>query len=566
MRNKDKYDDNYLRTTLFKENVKNLIFSLIGIFSKTLSALSMAKFTQVIIDQLSGSRAYSLQVLIAWAVIPLVALVIAAVLERHFWTAFRSQALDQYRRTVQQGILSKRLEVFTFEASSDYLSLISNDLNQVKDNYIESIPFIVELIFDFVGALLLMLTFNVRMSLLALALSLIPIAVANLRIKEVEKQELNLAKANARYIRFFSECLHGFRTIKSSRAEKTIEANLSVKSTEAAEAFARREKVEISIAYSAATAGLLVQIALLLIGFFMSRTDAGISVGIVVAFIPLVKNIIQVAISLPEQIAKLRASKSLMKQHAKLLTFQSAEGVDDELTCNQNIEIQNICALSPQGDQRILEQVTATLPAYGCYAIVGESGSGKTTLLNLLAGVHQNHTGSIRYDGREISESSERSKFNLISLIQQEVFVFQASLKDNITMFADCSERDLEQAAERAGLHELVEKRGWDYDCGTEGQRLSGGERQRVAIARSIVRKTPVLLLDEATSALDKDTAYQIIHTVLQMKDKTRIIVTHDLFPELLAQFDGILLMQNGKLIETGTYNAIKEKLRKIRE
>ena len=118
----------------------------------------------------------------------------------------------------------------------------------------------------------------------------------------------------------------------------------------------------------------------------------------------------------------------------------------------------------------------------------------------------------------------------------------------------------LEQAIKKSGIEEIVNEKGLDYRCGDNGNALSGGEKQRIGIARSIMQGTNVLLMDEATSALDTQTGYQIIETVQSMEGKTRIIVTHDLYPSLLEKFDSIFVLKNGKLVEQGKYTELMSK------
>ena len=147
--------------------------------------------------------------------------------------------------------------------------------------------------------------------------------------------------------------------------------------------------------------------------------------------------------------------------------------------------------------------------------------------------------------------------YQRVSLIEQEVFVFDASLRDNITLFQPFPKEAVDQAIERSGLTELLTRRGEDYRCGENGCSLSGGERQRVSIARSLLRSPSVLLLDEATAALDPETAYRITDRILNLEGMTRIVVTHRLEEALLRRYDGILVLKDGALVEAGTFDQL---------
>ena len=157
----------------------------------------------------------------------------------------------------------------------------------------------------------------------------------------------------------------------------------------------------------------------------------------------------------------------------------------------------------------------------------------------------------------EIGGIASESITELVSVVSQDIFIFNASIKDNITLFGLFDEQNLEQAIQKSGLKEIVENKGLEYICGAGGNALSGGERQRIGIARSIMQGTKVLLMDEATSALDTQTGYQIIEILQNMTEKTRIIITHDLYPTLMQKFDGIFVFKNGKLAEQGTFEEL---------
>ena len=140
-------------------------------------------------------------------------------------------------------------------------------------------------------------------------------------------------------------------------------------------------------------------------------------------------------------------------------------------------------------------------------------------------------------------------------MIQQNVFVFNASIRDNITMFHDFPKEEVDNAIQLSGLSALIEKRGEGYLCGENGNGLSGGKKQRISIARSLLRKSSVLLVDEATAALDAQTAYQVSTSILNLEDMTRIVVTHSLEESLLKRYDCVLALKNGCIAESGSFD-----------
>ena len=202
----------------------------------------------------------------------------------------------------------------------------------------------------------------------------------------------------------------------------------------------------------------------------------------------------------------------------------------------------------------VLKDISARFEAGKKYAIVGGSGSGKTTLLNLLMGGCSGYSGSVTVDGTELSAVDPDSLYDLLSLIGQNVFLFDDTIRRNLTMFRSFPDEAVASAAQRSGLAPVMEAKGEDYRCGENGNGLSGGERQRISIARALLRRTPVLMLDEATAALDNRTAFEVTDAILKLEGLTRIVVTHRLEPKLLRQYDEILVLRDGRITERGTY------------
>ena len=547
------------KAALFANNKVQLFFSMAGVFFKVLAGLGFSGFTQRVLDTIAGESKYSFIGLFGYAVLCMAFLVTGALLEYHCWTAFRSKGLEQYRDYTYRKIMSKHVSAFDQEKMDTYISSLSNDLMHILDNYIEMIPYAAEILLSFVGTVVLMVYYNLHRAAVAFLLSLLPLGFSFFRMKEVERREEALSDANSVFLSAFSEAIRGFQTIKSLRAEIQICNKLLVSNKNAAGSFSAREHVEIAVAYIASIAGHTSQVAFFFVGLLLANRSENVSVGTIVMFIQLMHNITQLGISMPEIIAKTKSAQKLMEKNDRLLLANKATGEDVHLTCKDKIELRGLSYR--YNDFCVgLDRIDCEFYAGGCYAIIGESGSGKSTLLNLLAGISRNYSGDVRYDNIEIRDISHDSINAIVSVVYQDVFIFDASIRDNLTVFGLFDESLVEQAIKKSGLEELVKEKGLDYKCGDNGSALSGGEKQRIGIARSIMQGTDVLLMDEATSALDAQTGYQVIETVQKMDGKTRIIVTHDLYPTLLQKFDSIFVMKNGKIAEQGTFTDLMKK------
>lgn len=544
------------RDSLFLKNRKNLALSLLGCVFKTLSVLGFSAFTQKILDTVSGDQPSPIPYLILFAAGCFLCLLISAALEYFCWTAFRRQALTRYRAYFCRKVLSKDISAFSRENTGAYASAVSNDLNTIRTSYLESLPYLAELVLNFAGTVVLMLAYDVRLALIAFGVSLLPILLSSFRVNQVAECEEQLAEANGGFLSAFTEMLTGFRAVKSMRAEGSVAARLLKVNRKASDTFADREHTEISVAYIASLSGHIARIAFFFISLLLSKNDPAVTVGVIIAFTQLMSNIVQLAVTVPELLANVKAADKLMERHDGMLALSQAEGEDRAVSCGEKVEADNVSVSYGEG-QEVLRNLSLSLPAGGCYAILGESGSGKTTLLNLLSGAKRDYTGSVRYDGQDIRNVSGERLFELISVIHQETFLFDATIEENITLFRPVDRAVLEDAVKKAGLEELVKEKGLDYACGENGANLSGGEKQRVGIARSILLGAKVLLLDEATSALDIRTGSRLIRTVQQMEGKTRIAVTHDVYPELMDNFDRIIVLRDGQIAGQGKYSEL---------
>ncbi len=141
-------------------------------------------------------------------------------------------------------------------------------------------------------------------------------------------------------------------------------------------------------------------------------------------------------------------------------------------------------------------------------------------------------------------------------MIQQNVFMFDDSIKENIRLYSNHDDDDVLKSCQRAGLSKLINNlpNGIDSLVGENGNKLSGGEKQRIAIARALINNTQILILDESTSALDNETAYNLENSLLNLKGLTLITVTHKLIKNILNKYDEIIVMKNGSIVEKGSF------------
>ncbi len=220
-----------------------------------------------------------------------------------------------------------------------------------------------------------------------------------------------------------------------------------------------------------------------------------------------------------------------------------------------NIEFKNITFA--YSNDAILKDVSFEIKAQKKNALVGMSGSGKTTIFKLLLKQYDNYNGQILIDGYNIKDFSEKSLRNAISVVNQEPMLFNMSIKENLLMVKpDATEEQLQQACKLASIHEFIETLPHKYDeiLLENNNNISVGQKQRIAIARAILKDTPIILFDEVTSALDKESKKNIEETINKIsKTKTVIVIAHTL--DSIENFDNIVCLKDGVIVEEGSHN-----------
>jgi len=472
---------------------------------------------------------------------------------------FMKKAMTQFKRFAFEKLVQKSIASFQNEATGVYLSAFSNDLTTIETNYLEK-QYI--LVFNTVwacGAIVLMLAYSPVLAVVAVCLCAMPLFVSSFTGKHMEKAQKATSERNAEFVSSLKDILSGFSVIKSFRAESSATDLLKQSSAAVESARCRKRKLTVILSAIGGIAGISAQLGTFLVGAMLAQQGFGITPGILFVFMDLTGAVIVSVREMPELLANRRAALSLVdKMAASLEANVRDEGMDIPNHLENGISIRSLRFGYEPGNE-ILHDINIDFEAGKSYAIVGNSGSGKSTLLNLLMASCHDYDGTICFDNAELRNISSKSLYELVSMIEQNVFVFDASVRDNITMFRDFPAADVDRAVTLSGLSKLIEQSGTDYLCGENGRGLSGGEKQRISIARGLLQNSSVLLADEVTAALDAQTAYQVTGDILKLDGITRIVVTHALVESLLKQYDGIIVLKDGYIVEKGTFENLME-------
>ena len=585
-----------LSRNFFKNNSLNLFMAVLGTSVLSLAILSVPQLFQILIDYLSASREYSLRGIILLTAGIFLMEFFSAVATYFFRTKFSTRAVLQYRNFACDYLLKKKVADFYASNSSVYLSALSTDLMKIKEQFLDQIPIITQILFCGIGAIIVMLRYNVFLACMSCALSLIPFFAALYSGKNMGEVEDRLSTKNAEYLAFLKDFSIGFTIIKSYKVEAIFSKLHGAVNGKTEETMLKRERCVEKVNYFAAISGYVTRLSILFLSAYIAFTRHSISIGTVIAFSQLIHYLIDPLSSLPSMLTEAKAAYRLtdkfwdiIKSGEELQNTSENNRVKEEIAEiqsviedkkiieEQEIRVQkqspdelipslrgellfnHICFSYSEGKE-VLKELNLRVKEGEKVVLLGTSGSGKSSILKILMGMERAQSGTIRIGGQDTMDLGEDRLFKEISYIQQEVFIFDGTIRENICLFQTYREEELQSVIERAGLRNLVKEKGLSYRCGENGAALSGGERQRISIARSLLRKTPILLADEITASLDKENSYLVLDTLLNIENTTEILVLHDLDSRILSRVDRICVLKNGKVEEEGSFTELLEK------
>ncbi|MDD3340544.1 MAG: ABC transporter ATP-binding protein, partial [Lachnospiraceae bacterium] len=388
---------------------------------------------------------------------------------------------------------------------------------------------------------------------------LLLIVVPSLFQNAIQKRQDNFSKKQSGLTVAIKDFLSGFEVIRSYRMNSYIIKAFGEKNDTIYRSKYALDKVVAAVEALSTMLGVVVQCSVLFVSAYLIITGK-ITAGALVALVQVSGTIVVPIQILSQNIPKIQGCKPIIERLNNFVDYSDSTFTGTMLPSFQTDITVRKLQFGYTEEQQVINGIDFTFQAGKKYAVVGKSGCGKTTLVNLLTGYYAGFQGKILYDGVDMQTLDIEKLSELSSVIHQNVYMFDESIEHNICLHKQIGQKDLEKALHMSGVEMFLrDEKSLDTLVGENGCNLSGGQRQRVAVARALVQEKPILILDEGTSAVDMQTAYDIESQLLKIENLTVITITHAINAELLRNYDQVVFMEKGMILETDTFdNLIK--------
>ena len=470
------------------------------------------------------------------------------------------QIMSRYKNKVFKSILDRDYREFSKEKSGKFISILTENMKKIEQDYLHQYFNISKNISLMIFSLVAMFIGNWFLTLLVIIASIIPMMISGFIGQKSASLQNSSMIADQKYLAKVKDILAGFLVIKSYNVKEAIGQDYKNESEKLDEIYFIKGKFDVLSNVISQLSGMIV--FLVAFGGGMYLVFGGhTTIGSVTAIVQLVNFVVMPLNEIGMGMSKFREGQATLnsfevKDVIELQTGKTKEYFDDV------ISFSNVDFSYPNAEEKIFNNLSLKIKKREKIAIVGMSGSGKSTLLNLLLRFYDVTSGYISIDNQDLQTISSESLYNLMTIVQQDVYIFDDTLKANITLSQSFTEDDIKKAVQQSGLESYIleNELGLQALCGENGSNLSGGERQRLSIARALIRKTPILLLDEATSSLDNKVTTEIENSILEIQDLTVLVVTHKLNKSMLKKYNRILFMKNGVIVEDGSFDNLMDR------
>lgn len=544
---------------LWKYLFKYKLLFFTRVLTISLAALSVICFDFMmgfIVDIFSNGETEKFVPIILASIFLIILLFVTEYIDGYVMSSYIKNTVNYLRCDIFTKILNKDMKDFSLDNSGKYISILYNDIKIIEDSLLNNIFLVISSFISFIISLLFLFSISPSIVIFIVIFGILGFVIPNALSKKLIIEKNNYSHNLEEITSVTKDLFSGFEVIKGFNIGSKINTIFKNSSNTVESTKKKYSILESIIKGFSLSFSVTVYLGVLILGGYLMYKGE-ISVGTAIIIIQLSTHIVgpvKTSISLINQIK----SVSLIADKIDEILYDSCEDIEEvSLPKFENsIEVKNL-DFSYTNDRKALNNINLTFEKNKKYAIVGESGCGKSTLIKLLMRYYKDYNGDILIDNKDIHKIFSNDLYKNMSMIQQNVFMFDDSIKENIKLFANYSDEEVLSICDRSGLSNLISRLpdGINSLVGENGNKLSGGEKQRIAIARSLINNTKILILDESTSALDNETAYNLESSLLSINDLTLIVVTHKLIKNILLNYDEIIVMKDGMVIEKGSFD-----------
>lgn len=464
---------------------------------------------------------------------------------------FKNRFLMDVRNDLFDGIMGKGTADFQEQDTAEYISMVNNDAETVATNFSNPVLGLVSVGSSVVLSLAVMMEYSPFLAGIAVLCSLFSFLVPKIITKYIKKSLVEKAVCESALAVRLKEALNGHDVISAYG----VLPGIRVRFTEANKALARslhRLAVWLSaLQNSSLIIGKAVKVVTFLIAGGMALRGQ-ISVGTVLLFESLYGFFSGGIMTFSQSLPLLAGCRPVIDRLMAVTDGWEDTVLGTEVPAfSHEIRVKDL-SFRYQESYPVLTGIRLTIQKGEKLALTGASGCGKSTFVRLLSGNYDGYQGEILYDGVELRRLDIEKIRKIIAVIHQKTFIFNDTIRFNICLGEQFSEDAFEHALRLSGVDRFLPgiTGGADGMCGEDGSNLSGGQKQRIALARALIRKIDFMILDEGVSAIDVETANEIEQELLDMKDLTLLTITHRIKDGLLARYDRVLYMEEGKIVE----------------
>ncbi len=538
--------------------IKIFIFSLFGIVTNICIPLLSAKFIINFTESKFQQAIYmSIIILIVYTIENIKILLI-----RKNNQVFRRGTVRSIQMSLGREILSLDQETLDSNSSGTFIQRLTNDTEKMSRIFTNGMVIIIKFL-SAIGTFVAILIIDYHMFIYYIVASLILTVLNYIKNEKVGEKDKEYRKESDKVAGLTGELVRGARDIKMLYAKESFMKNLDEKILIQNEKNFEMRNIDMNfnmfIGYIKIVLEFLAVVVLILL-----INNNTLTIAIAIALYnyrnTVLTNFMDIVSELLEECKNFNISSDRVFSIVNNKEFKKEKFGKVEIEdIKGDFEFKNVTF--GYNENKVLKNLNIKIDNGKTYGIVGKSGAGKTTIFNLLNKLYEVDSGNILIDGEDINNLNEKSIRGNITIISQNPYIFNMSIKDNLKLIkTDITEEEIKKACKTACLDDYIESLPDKYDTlvGEGGVTLSGGQRQRLAIARALIQNTKIILFDEATSALDNETQSKIQKAIDNLKgDYTIIIIAHRL--STIVNCDKIFILENGKVTSSGTHKKLFE-------